>query len=270
MYNGKPHGYPSYQPYPPPQGEPSNAGWIPPTLNYPPDPYPQAPGGYYNMPMTGPGPSPNSYNVHAQASSTSPFHATPPFPSAPPSFSTGYTPPGGSSATSELGPTEGGTTGVAGMGLGLGGDSDQDKSVSGGPKKRRKTIAAASGSPTADDGKEKRTKTGRACDACVRDHQMISKQKTIAALYADLGLPCSGQRRSAATSSRSQKAAAKINRYVHTASSTTSNVHFSSPSPKPGSRRRKQQVGQERTSSVLDSRCFCRRSVGSRYRSSGC
>jgi hypothetical protein len=43
-------------------------------------------------------------------------------------------------------------------------------------KKRRKTVVEvdSAGSPPADDSKEKRVKTGRACDACVSVHYRLT------------------------------------------------------------------------------------------------
>jgi hypothetical protein len=54
--------------------------------------------------------------------------------------------------------------GGAGVPAGVSGSAS-----AGSKKKRRKTVVEvdSAGSPPADDSKEKRVKTGRACDACV-------------------------------------------------------------------------------------------------------
>lgn len=204
----------SSNPNPNPNANPAsnpdlNTAYPPP----PPDLYQSAagmPSNFY-MPMGGPGPSSNTYLQHPQQGPPGPpmpqYH-----PTSSPHLGGGgggaqFPHPGsmfGGSASQSFTPGGGGgssaTPDVSGDGVSAGGSAGKGEGGAGVPtgasgsasaaskKKRRKTVAEvdSAGSPPADDSKEKRVKTGRACDACVSvPYYLIPSFVLIAVLTGD-------------------------------------------------------------------------------------
>lgn len=154
MYNQPPHNYPPNYAYGPPEQH-QQQPWMP---NYPPDANTYPPHGGPQGPPGAPGPDwyaqsgPSSYNIPSSFSNGN--YGPPPHPG----YRQSSTPPTDqSTATPEVGDPNHATSFVPKIEEKAGKDK--------GTKRKRKK--GEEGTSPTEAEKEKRTKTGRACDACV-------------------------------------------------------------------------------------------------------
>lgn len=156
MYNQPPHNYAPNYAYGPSEEQNQHQQWMsqyaPDVNTYPPHGVAQAPPGPQGAPDWYTQSGPSSYNIAPQYSNGS----YPPVPH--PGYRQSYTPPtNASTATPELGDQSNASSVVP---------KTEDKAVKEKGTKRKRKKGEEAASPTEAE-KEKRTKTGRACDACV-------------------------------------------------------------------------------------------------------
>lgn len=222
MYNQPPHGYSSNYAYGPSEEQQQQQQWM---SQYPADANMYPSQGSAQGSLAPPGPpdwytqsGPSSYNIpssYANGNYAPPSH---------PGYRHSYTPPTNpSTATPDIGDLSYASSVVP---------KTEEKAVKEKGTKRKRKKGEEATSPT-DAEKEKRTKTGRACDACV--------SQTCNRIQKSLLTP-SDRRRSAAISSRPRQKTARRSNSVLIASSTIWNVPSSCQSRRRGSRRRSRLV----------------------------